>query len=57
MFIITSESKQFKDSFTYQAAVNDAWFDKDGYKVAITTAANVGVFEGRECFCKLGHKF
>ena len=57
MFIIASQSKQFKDSFTYQAAVKDAWFDEDGYKVVITTAAKAGVFEGREGFCKLVHKF
>ena len=57
MFIIASQSKQFKDSFTYQAAVKDAWFDEDGYKVVITTAAKAGVFEGKEGFCKLVHKF
>ena len=56
MSIIVSQSKQFKDLFTYQATVNDAWFDKDGYKLAITTAVKAKIFEGSGGFCKLEHK-
>ena len=56
MFIIVSQSKQFKDSFTYQATVNDAWFDKGGYKLAITTAVKAGIFKGSGGFCKLEYK-
>ena len=39
--------------FTYQAAVNDAWFDKDNYNGAIPTHAKAGLFEDREGFWKL----
>ena len=57
MFIVASQSKTFKDSLTYQTADTDAWFDKDNYKVAITTAAKAGTFDGRGSSCKLGHRF
>ena len=36
MFIIASQSKTLEGSFIYQATVNNAWFDKDVYKVVIT---------------------
>ena len=32
MFIMALRVKKLKDSFTYQAAFNDAWFDKGLYK-------------------------
>ena len=46
-----------KRFFTYQAAVNDAWFDKSDYIGAIPTHAKGGLFENRGCFWKLGQKF
>ena len=54
MFIIDSQSKNLKGVFTYQAAVNNASFDKENCKGVITTSA--GFFEGREGFCKLRYK-
>lgn len=43
--------------FTYQVAVNDAWFNKDDYKVVITTIEKAGIFTSKGGFCKLGHEF
>ena len=56
IFLIASQSKKLKCLFTYQAAVNHAWFDKDDYKDVIATHAKAGLFEDRGGFWKLDHK-
>ena len=50
MFLIASQSKKLKCLFTYEAAVNNAWFDKDDYNGAIPTHAKAGLFEVRGVF-------
>ena len=57
IYLIASQSKKLKCLFTYQDAVNSAWFEKDDHNDVIATQAKVGLFEDRGGFWKLGPKF
>ena len=50
IFLIASQNKKLKCLFTYQAVVNNAWFDKYDYNGAIPTHAKAILFETEEVF-------